>query len=221
MGSGQAVFRSVSDDLPETRVSQESQTTTQTTLNHDSSQVSEVSEVFTTGDTLVINHIHQAFFRTPTGIAVLVLNGLMVLAIVIFVINSSLNRRERRALLSMHEEFLMQPYPQRQQEQIQEVPSPLQLQPLMPPVFSGIHPLARRSCRSHEEGIYDLINDDNEDRMTGGARAHSSEPDVRVSGLPVDYLHPVVSSQEAVAMRMRDRISAFYQNVTSGFFKAK
>ncbi|KAK7088985.1 uncharacterized protein [Littorina saxatilis] len=216
MGVEPAFFRSLAK---ETSAAWTSETTTQATLNIDSTQVSPVSEVFTNEATSVKTNTHLSFLRTPTGIGVLALNGLIVVAIIVFVISSSVNRRERRALFSMHEAILLQQPPQRQQEQLPEIPSPLQLQPLLPPVFSGIHPLARRSCRSQEEGIYDLINED-EQRIAGGARAHSSEPDVRMSGLPVDYLHPVASPQETVAIRMRDRISAFYQNVTSVFFKA-
>ncbi|XP_070184270.1 uncharacterized protein [Littorina saxatilis] len=218
MGWGRAYFKSISQETIDTW---REEMATRTTITSDPTVVSEVP--VTTVE--VENELQPPFLGSPHGIAILGLNGLIVLAIVLFVIGSLVRRKERRALLSMHEEILLQrrqQFPQHQQLP-PAMPSPLPVQPLLPPVFPGIHPLARtrdsRTCRSHEEGIYDLINEDNEERIAGGARAHLSEPDVRLSSLPANYLHPIPPSQEAVALR--GRISAFYQNVTSVIFKAK
>ncbi|KAK7105329.1 hypothetical protein V1264_016727 [Littorina saxatilis] len=110
-------------------------------------------------------------------------------------------------LQELHQER-EQPLPQPQRV-LPEIPGQYQVPPRIPSALSQSRPLAcgrnLRRHRSQESNHYEIINED-EDRNAEGVRSSVSAPDVRVTALPADYLHPIPSAQEAAEARARDPV---------------
>ncbi|XP_070203312.1 uncharacterized protein [Littorina saxatilis] len=106
--------------------------------------------------------------------------------------------------------------PEPQQRDLPDIPFNYQVPPQRPSAASVLV-RDRRRHRSEESSLYETVGDDWESRIADG-RASLSAPDVRVSGVPADYLHPAPSAREAADVRAWNPL---YENCSFAYFKPR